>query len=797
MTVWNRIFKQSRIFSRFVLLTWIGVVAVALAASSGSTASAAPQATMFRVRIENISGGSSLPTPLSPGVWTVHSSTGPLFTTGTADRGQGLVAIAEDGNPSALAAALAGQAGIASSGAFNTPIGASAPGPLLPGGAYEFTFSATPDAPRLSLATMFVHSNDIFIAPDEMGIDLFNPDGTPMAERDVTSELMLWDVGSEVNEAPGMGPNQAPRQAGPNTGAAEGIVARFTNTTRGLPIASGIARVSVTGSGGTFTITVENVSASSDSLTTPIAPVFWATHNNTWSLFTVGAPAGSSGLETLAEDGSPANLVTSHTGAPGTGSVGAQTTTVERPGDPPGPAMPGERFRFTVTPDTAHPRLSIAAMVVDTNDVFLAFGPEGVALLKDDGTPRSASDINADMQRMLAVWDAGTEANEVPGVGPNQAPRQAAGNTGPADPNTPVRRYADATNDLAGPGLGGFAEVTIEASADPLSFDVTVLNTSNETAYPGMLTPVVWATHNSSASLFDDGMPASTELERLAEDGNHTPLLDMLDAMAGVGVSGVAAMPDGGDPGPLPPGSEYTFTVTMDPEHPYLSIASMVVPSNDTFLAFDPAGLRLLTDAGEPRSDEDIAADVETQLVAWDAGTEQNQAGAAGPDQAPRQAGPNTGANEGHGLVRLLNDPVWRYPAVSDVVRVTITPLEVAETPAGDNTLTVRVFMDYRCDRIFQNGVDIPLRDVPVTLSFPNGARETRRTRPFGVALFNGFDASGGATVSVELPSALKGYSLVRCPHSAGDVDLSPGDFRFRHKQVQFGVTLAGEMAGP
>jgi len=33
-----------------------------------------------------------------------------------------------------------------------------------------------------------------------------------------------------------MGPNQAPRQAGPDTGAAEGVVHLFGDTTRGLGI---------------------------------------------------------------------------------------------------------------------------------------------------------------------------------------------------------------------------------------------------------------------------------------------------------------------------------------------------------------------------------------------------------------------------------------------------------------------------------------------------------------------------------------------------------------------------------
>ena len=37
-------------------------------------------------------------------------------------------------------------------------------------------------------------------------------------DGDVTGRVMLYDAGTEVNEAPGRGPNQAPRQGGPDTG---------------------------------------------------------------------------------------------------------------------------------------------------------------------------------------------------------------------------------------------------------------------------------------------------------------------------------------------------------------------------------------------------------------------------------------------------------------------------------------------------------------------------------------------------------------------------------------------------
>ena len=177
-------------------------------------------AVTFVVRIENISGDSDLSTPFAPGVWVLHSDPGPLFTEGEADKGYGLEALAEDGDPSALAEALNSMD--LHAGVFNTPAGADGPGVILPGQAYEFEVKVTSDAPYLSFATMFVQSNDLFVGPGEGGIALIDMDGMAMeGMQDVTAELQLWDAGTEANEEPGVGGDQAPRQSGPNMGLPE------------------------------------------------------------------------------------------------------------------------------------------------------------------------------------------------------------------------------------------------------------------------------------------------------------------------------------------------------------------------------------------------------------------------------------------------------------------------------------------------------------------------------------------------------------------------------------------------
>jgi hypothetical protein len=163
----------------------------------------------FTVTLESLTDG---PTPLSPGPYLIHSGGMPFFTSGQKDRGMGLEHIAEDANPTDLIAATPGAM------LFNTPVGDTTPGPATPGKKFQFSFRAWP-GDHLSFVTMFGQSNDAFYAPSDSGIALFNGDMPVMG--DVTSQVTLWDAGTEMNQEPGKGADQAPRQAAPNTGATE------------------------------------------------------------------------------------------------------------------------------------------------------------------------------------------------------------------------------------------------------------------------------------------------------------------------------------------------------------------------------------------------------------------------------------------------------------------------------------------------------------------------------------------------------------------------------------------------
>jgi len=201
--------------------------------------------TTFKVTIENLGGIEAYPNVLSPGIYVVQKkNSSPLFMEGYEDYGDGLEAIAEDGDPGMLVSNIENDPKVRSFGAFTTPVGGDGPAPLPPGNSYEFYVTAKYND-YLNFATMFVQSNDLFIAPSEMGISLFDGKKEPIS-GDITAYLYLWDAGTEMNEEPGVGPNQAPRQAGPNTGVDENGVVQLVNDGYTYPSLTDIVKVTVT-----------------------------------------------------------------------------------------------------------------------------------------------------------------------------------------------------------------------------------------------------------------------------------------------------------------------------------------------------------------------------------------------------------------------------------------------------------------------------------------------------------------------------------------------------------------------
>ena len=233
-----------------MLTNFLAITAGLVLGAAGAAWGNGAKPTEFTVRIENISkaeaftasNGAKWSLAFSPGLALVHTENAPIFTSGNKDRGKGLEGQSEDGDPSMLAKSIDGSKGIKSIVVFNTPVGASAPGPITPGGAYELTVSAVP-GDRLSMTLMMGQSNDWFYSPDEAGIELFK--NGKAVSGDITSQIMMWNAGTEVDQEPGIGSEQGPRQKGPNTGKTENGVVQKVQDGRSYSQATSVMRVTI------------------------------------------------------------------------------------------------------------------------------------------------------------------------------------------------------------------------------------------------------------------------------------------------------------------------------------------------------------------------------------------------------------------------------------------------------------------------------------------------------------------------------------------------------------------------
>lgn len=200
---------------------------------------------------------------------------------------------------------------------------------------------------------------------------------------------------------------------------------------------------------------------------------------------------------------------------------------------------------------------------------------------------------------------------------------------------------------------------------DPSSaefFEVTVTNITRGQQF----TPILVASHRADVRLFELGMPASPALQIVAEEGNVAPLTEALRAMPGVlEVTDSGAL--------LNPGASASIRVRAHGAFDHVSVAAMLIPTNDGFFAVNGARIphgrsqtQMLTsvayDAGSERNDE---------LCASIPGPFFTECGGPGGGAAP------TGAEEGyvhvhagiHGIGDMSSaERDWRNP----VARITI-----------------------------------------------------------------------------------------------------------------------------
>ncbi len=449
------------------------------------------------------------------------------------------------------------------------PVGQAGMGATLPGKSlsWEFMPAMGAKSAKLAFVTMFGQSNDWFFAPDTDGIALWDDQGNPVT-GDITSQIHLWDAGTEMDETPFAGPNQGPRQAGPNTGAMDSDdKVRMVTDTAFATERFFTAKLEAM-DGGTFRITLD---VREDSKT-PISPAVYQVFCGRHAFFVPGMADKGIGLEKLAEDGNAGVLAKNMAGYDFGKASGNIRVTIT--------SMGGGMFEAKIMAEST----GVTPVAPGTYSVHMGssplftpgkMAPVGLESLAEDANPTAHLDYLA---KMTGVYS-------------------------------------------------------------PFS-------------------PVVWVVTDRKNVLFMEGMADSGKgLERLAEDGNPADLAAYLKSLGlQAGTVGMA---------PFANGAEATFEVMAEPGE-MLHFATMFGQSNDTFFGPGGNGIALFED-GMVRS-----GDVTGEVALWDAGTEVNEVLGAGPNQAPRQSAKNLGETEG-GMVKMVEE-MDGFPEVGDILEVMLKP---------------------------------------------------------------------------------------------------------------------------
>lgn len=176
---------------------------------------------------------------------------------------------------------------------------------VMPGEAISIKFSAA-KGQVLSFATMYGWSNDLFFAPANPGIKLYQDNGTPV-EGDVSAQIKLWDNGTRINQMPGA----VVIHPGTTETAPRAITEVNGTDAQGNTYAPASTLMKATlhyEGNSNFTLIITNVSGGTTN-PTPFSPGVWAISYsvggnllNPNPLFEVGKPSVN-GLTNIAEMG--------------------------------------------------------------------------------------------------------------------------------------------------------------------------------------------------------------------------------------------------------------------------------------------------------------------------------------------------------------------------------------------------------------------------------------------------------------------------------------------------------------
>ena len=204
---------------------------------------------------------------------------------------------------------------------------------------------------------------------------------------------------------------------------------------------------------------------------------------------------------------------------------------------------------------------------------------------------------------------------------------------------------------LAGP-------VFAEQGTVPALYQVRVTNVTSGIYF----TPTLAATHDPRVRMFALGTAASPELSALAESGDVGPLKAVLDSL-GREVSATAVAG-----GLLGPGQHVEFTIRGRPGQDRLSMAAMLLPTNDGFYALDAVSLPRTGSRSYSAIGHDAGTEFNDELCASIPGPQCGGAGLS-PEDGEGYVHVHPGTHGMADLSRASYD--WRNPiAIVTITRI-------------------------------------------------------------------------------------------------------------------------------
>lgn len=372
---------------------------------------------------------------------------------------------------------------------FGTFQNAGASQVINPGESASFSFYAG-KGQAVSFAAMYGNSNDLFFAPANPGIKLYQTNGDPVT-GDVSSQIKLWDNGTRVNQTTG--------PAVTHPGVAETMPLNVSEITLTVP-APQLLKAEITHEGGTkFTLKLTNTSGGTAN-ETPISAGVWAVSHISGTTLSKEDPIFSpgklsaNGLTDLAETGKTMALSQYLTGITGPASAFSPVLAVVYSGDNPifktGENDRGQGLKelsqqgnpdvlaaflktksgvkdvFVLKGQVSNSlqpridgssggkasqnlslrkgdRIALVTMYGQSNDWFIATTGNGV-----DGSTRG------DISSVTALFDSGTLESSFPGAHIGSQPAQAE--------NQPVKQLANPNQFNTFPSLPQMIKVTLQ-----------------------------------------------------------------------------------------------------------------------------------------------------------------------------------------------------------------------------------------------------------------------------------------------------------------------------------------------